>query len=383
MTYIPHLETAPLVVPVTTGSEARPAYAGTRLVWWKDTRDPGAAQPTNVNETYDQWASKVIPGAGGGGADTTAPTVPGSPGSTNITSTGFRFTWTAATDAVGVTAYRVRIRTPYSSGTWGSWITPTTATLYHDFSGLTASTTYGVEVQAGDAAGNWSASTTELSVSTSSGGGTPPTYRAVSAEGGILWADPQQFNFNANFAGADVFVAALHGVAQTYGTSTYGGNTMTNRAQRSGNNNSSNAELTVFQRAGGGTTSNQQVSVDPSSASSWGWIQAISYSGVASIETPVTIVHGSSSSTSAQNIGSPVNLAANQRAVCIIGSGSAATTHATISAVGGGTERFRAANAANESLAIMDSTTDDVQFTATFGAATATPWVAVIIILNG
>lgn len=91
--------------------------------------------------------------------DTTAPTVPTALASTGITSTGFQVTWTASTDAVGVTGYQVRLNggTPVAAN----------GSLSHTFTGLAASTAYTVEVRAGDAAGNWSAWSSVLNVTTS------------------------------------------------------------------------------------------------------------------------------------------------------------------------------------------------------------------------
>jgi chitodextrinase len=108
--------------------------------------------------------------------DTTAPTVPTGLASSSISPTGFTVSWTASTDAVGVTGYRVRL----NGGT------PTVVTgTSTSFTGLTASTTYTVEVAAGDAAGNWSAYSTALSVTTGSSADTTapsvPTGLASSA----------------------------------------------------------------------------------------------------------------------------------------------------------------------------------------------------------
>ena len=59
MTYIPHAELIPTVVPVSTGSEARPAV-GSRPVWWKETRAPeSASRPVNINDDYDEYFGTV------------------------------------------------------------------------------------------------------------------------------------------------------------------------------------------------------------------------------------------------------------------------------------------------------------------------------------
>lgn len=95
--------------------------------------------------------------------DTTAPTVPTGLASSAITSTGFTLTWTASTDAVGVTGYDV-----YRGATLAASVAGTTANI----TGLTASTAYSMTVRAKDAAGNVSAASTALSVTTSAGADT-------------------------------------------------------------------------------------------------------------------------------------------------------------------------------------------------------------------
>ncbi|WP_051710537.1 carbohydrate-binding module family 20 domain-containing protein [Andreprevotia chitinilytica] len=91
-------------------------------------------------------------------ADTTAPTVPTGLTSTAVGSNTVALSWTASTDNVGVTGYKV-----YRNGTQ---VGTTTTTSYTD-SGLSASTAYSYTVAAYDAAGNTSAVSTALSVTTS------------------------------------------------------------------------------------------------------------------------------------------------------------------------------------------------------------------------
>ena len=81
------------------------------------------------------------------GSDTTPPTAPGTPTATAINSTRIDLSWSASTDAVGVSGYRV-----FRNGSTTPHAT-VTATNYSD-TGLTASTTYTYTVRAFDAAGN-------------------------------------------------------------------------------------------------------------------------------------------------------------------------------------------------------------------------------------
>lgn len=150
------------VVFVSTGSEARPT--GT-LVFWVG----GETQPTNMSTT-DLWF------AAGNAADTAAPSAPTGLTASAITSTGFTLTWTASTDNVGVTGYDV-----YRGTTLAGSVTGLTASI----TGLTASTAYSMTVKAKDAAGNISAASTALSVTTGAASGTP--QHSIWGSGAYQW----------------------------------------------------------------------------------------------------------------------------------------------------------------------------------------------------
>ena len=105
--------------------------------------------------------------SGTGGGDTQAPSTPTGVGASNIASTSFTLSWTASTDAVGVTGYEV-FRGGVSIGT------PSGTTF--NVTGLTASTAYSMRVRARDAAGNWSAQSPALTVTTT---GAPTTFNVT------------------------------------------------------------------------------------------------------------------------------------------------------------------------------------------------------------
>jgi alpha-amylase len=97
-------------------------------------------------------------------ADTAAPTVPGALRASNITSSGVTLSWNASTDNVGVTGYKIFRGTTQVGSTAGTSFNVT---------GLSPATGYSFTVKAHDAAGNHSASSAALSVTTAgSGGGT-------------------------------------------------------------------------------------------------------------------------------------------------------------------------------------------------------------------
>ncbi|MDP2877773.1 MAG: fibronectin type III domain-containing protein, partial [Holophaga sp.] len=93
-----------------------------------------------------------------GPADTAPPSVPSGLAATNVAATTLTLSWTASTDNVGVTGYRV-----YRGGTL---LNTVTSGLSYSVTGLTASTAYSFTVVAFDAAGNVSAQSAALNVST-------------------------------------------------------------------------------------------------------------------------------------------------------------------------------------------------------------------------
>jgi glucuronoarabinoxylan endo-1,4-beta-xylanase len=102
--------------------------------------------------------------------DTQAPSVPAGLAASAVTTSAFTLAWTAATDNVGVTGYEV-FRNGVSIGT------PSGTSL--GVTGLSAATTYAMTVRARDAAGNWSAVSAALSVTTSPASFTVNVNKAV------------------------------------------------------------------------------------------------------------------------------------------------------------------------------------------------------------
>ncbi|WP_299158102.1 endonuclease [uncultured Tenacibaculum sp.] len=94
---------------------------------------------------------------GGSTADTTAPTAPSSLVTSNLTQTTVNLAWTAATDNVGVTGYEV-----YQNDTKVATVT----TVSYAVTGLTADTAYNYSIKAIDAAGNISALSNKVFITT-------------------------------------------------------------------------------------------------------------------------------------------------------------------------------------------------------------------------
>jgi chitodextrinase len=119
--------------------------------------------PTGTS-TYS--AGTITPGAPV--VDTTAPSVPGGLTSPSKTASSVSLSWTASTDDVGVTGYLI-----FRGGTQ---VGTSTTTSYTD-SGLSANTAYSYTVRARDAAGNTSAPSAALSVTTSAGNSVTVYYK--------------------------------------------------------------------------------------------------------------------------------------------------------------------------------------------------------------
>jgi fibronectin type 3 domain-containing protein len=111
-------------------------------------------------------------------ADLTPPSVPTGLTATAPTSASVHLAWAASTDNVGVTSYHIYRSSPGTSSTLLAAVTATTGTpptTYID-SGVSASTTYSYTVSALDAAGNQSAQSSPVSVTTpASPDKTPPS----------------------------------------------------------------------------------------------------------------------------------------------------------------------------------------------------------------
>ena len=107
--------------------------------------------------------------SGSGGGDTIAPSAPSNLSASGTTSVATTLSWTASTDNVAVTGYDV-----YS----GSSLLGNTTSTSASITGLTSSTTYSFSVKAKDAAGNASASSNVLSVTTGTNTTPPVSYCA-------------------------------------------------------------------------------------------------------------------------------------------------------------------------------------------------------------
>ncbi|WP_442815132.1 carbohydrate binding domain-containing protein [Streptomyces sp. NBC_01298] len=156
-----------------------------------------------LNGWYGQgtyYADDITLDGPGGTVDTQAPTVPGSLTSTGKTSSTASLSWSASTDNVGVSGYDV-----YQGGTKVATSGTTSATV----SGLTPSTAYAFTVRARDAAGNTSAASNTVNVTTDTGT-TPPTgFKQAAPYLYLGWGNPPSPTTVMNATGTKWFTMAF------------------------------------------------------------------------------------------------------------------------------------------------------------------------------
>ncbi|MEV7069408.1 cellulase family glycosylhydrolase [Streptomyces sp. NPDC093990] len=161
------------------------------LAWsWSGNTDPVLDLVLDFDPAQmTAWGQRIFNGAdgiartakeatvfGGGSTDTQAPTAPGTPTASAVTATSAHLSWTASSDNVGVAGYDV-VRV--SGGTETEVAASTTSSV--TVTGLSAGTAYSFAVYARDAAGNRSARSATVSVTTSNtpAGSCSVGYRVV------------------------------------------------------------------------------------------------------------------------------------------------------------------------------------------------------------
>jgi chitodextrinase len=118
--------------------------------------------------------------------DTTAPSTPTGLVASSVTDTSFVLSWTASTDAWGVTGYEVK-RDTTSLGT----ATGTSRSV----TGLSPTVTYQLTARARDAAGNWSSWSSALAV-------TPPDMTSPSAPSNLAITSSSVSSVSLSWSGA-------------------------------------------------------------------------------------------------------------------------------------------------------------------------------------
>ncbi|GAA2442837.1 cellulase family glycosylhydrolase [Streptomyces macrosporus] len=163
---------------MSTAQSLRLGYLG-----WSWSGNGGGVEYLDMVDGFDPdsltgWGQRIVNGAngiattareatvyGGSGGDTTAPTRPGAPTASNVTSTGVTLSWAASSDNVRVAGYDV-VRVNGTTETVVRTTTGTSATV----TGLTPATSYTFAVYARDTAGNRSERSAGVQVTTGQGG---------------------------------------------------------------------------------------------------------------------------------------------------------------------------------------------------------------------
>ncbi|MDY7229088.1 glycosyl hydrolase family 18 protein [Hyalangium rubrum] len=217
--------------PEELSAEEAQLEQGLASAWAPNTAYAVGSQVTYGGGTYQciqahtslvGWEPPNVPAlwqAGSSPTDTQAPTVPSNLSAPSKSTTSVSLSWNASTDNVGVTGYDVYRGTTLAGSTGGTSFT---------VNGLTASTPYSFSVKAKDAAGNVSASSSTLSVTTNASGGTCATAPSVpsglsspsksSTSVNLAWTAAAA-GTNCTIAGYDIYSGTTR-VAQTSGTGT-------------------------------------------------------------------------------------------------------------------------------------------------------------------
>jgi uncharacterized repeat protein (TIGR01451 family) len=128
--------------------------------------------------------------------DTQPPTDPTNLTATPVSQSRIDLSWTASTDTVGVTGYRVERCQGASCSNFGEIATPTGAT-YSD-TGLTAGTTFRYRVRAADAAGNLSGYSNVATAATQGAPNTAPTASIATPPTGTTWKVGDTISFSGS-----------------------------------------------------------------------------------------------------------------------------------------------------------------------------------------
>ena len=166
-----------------------------------------------VNAFYNVIDVTVTPGGG----DTSPPTAPSRVLGTGVTAGTVDLSWTASSDNVGVAGYTV-LRDGVAIGT--------SATTRYSDTGLTAGRAYVYTVRANDAAGNTSAASTAITVSTTASGAVKDTQSPTAPSGVHSMSESEStidlmWSASTDNTGVKSYTVLRDGsvVAQTAGTS--------------------------------------------------------------------------------------------------------------------------------------------------------------------
>jgi chitodextrinase len=120
---------------------------------WNEIGEGGYLMPT-LGDPDEEWLDAVKSVVLGGSSDITAPSIPTNISAIAVSSSQINLSWTASTDDVGVTGYRVEGCSGSFCTNFDQIGTPTGTTF--SYTSLFANTSYRYRIRATDAAGNFS-----------------------------------------------------------------------------------------------------------------------------------------------------------------------------------------------------------------------------------
>jgi uncharacterized repeat protein (TIGR01451 family) len=149
----------------------------------------------------------------GGSPDIDPPTAPSNLTATPISQTQINLAWTASSDTVGVTGYKVERCQGSTCSTFTEIATPT-GTTYNNI-GLTPGTTYRYRVRATDAVPNLSAYSNIATATTQGTPNTAPTAIISTPTNGTLWRVGDTISFSGSATDAQDGTVAAPGLSWT------------------------------------------------------------------------------------------------------------------------------------------------------------------------
>ncbi|GHJ49407.1 hypothetical protein Cs7R123_67490 [Catellatospora sp. TT07R-123] len=291
---------------------AKTQSAGIGNMGWSWSGNGGGVEYLDMVTSFNPaqrstWGTRYITGANGlsttstqatiynTSTDTQAPTAPGTPTASNVTSSSGSLSWAASTDNVGVTGYDV-VRVNGSTET----VVASPSTNSASVTGLTASTAYTFAVYAKDAAGNRSTRSGTVAVTTSTAPvdtqaptapGTPTASNVTSSSVSLSWTASTD---NVGVTGYDV--VRVNGSTETVVASP-----STNSASVTGLTASTAYTFAVYAKdaAGNRSTRSGTVAVTTSGTSTGGCTAAytITNSWPGGFQAEVVITNGATAST--------------------------------------------------------------------------------------
>jgi len=248
-----------------TGLSASTSYSYTVSAF--DAAGNNSAQSTSASAT-----TQVAP-------DTTPPSVPAGLTATATSSSQINLSWTASTDNVGVTGYKVFRN--------GAQVATSATTSYSD-TGLSASTSYSYTVSAFDAAGNNSAQSTSASATTQA----PPDTTPPSVPAGLTATATSSSQINLSWTastdnvgvtgykvyrnGTQVASSATTSYSDTGLSSSTSYSYTVSAFDAAGNNSAQSASANATTQARIITFVNSSKAIAPIGASSLSWAHTIS-----------------------------------------------------------------------------------------------------------